>query len=51
VDPGRQQVEIYRLDEDPDRPAVVAHESFEWQPVPGAPTLLITISDFMRGFA
>jgi Uma2 family endonuclease len=50
VDPVRQQVEIYRLDEDPDRPVVVAHESFEWQPVPGAPTLLINISDFMRGF-
>lgn len=50
VDPGRQQVEIYRLDEDPDRPAVVARESFKWQPVPGGPTLLINLSDFMRGF-
>lgn len=51
VDPVRRQVEIHHLAEDPYSPAMVAGDAFEWQPVPGGPSLVIHVSEFMRGFA
>jgi Uma2 family endonuclease len=51
IDAATRRVEIYRLVDDPDGPASIATESFDWQPVPGGPVLTLRLSDFMRGFA
>jgi Uma2 family endonuclease len=50
VDPRRRQIEVYRLREDPDRPARVATESLEWQPVEGAPALKLNVPELLRDF-
>lgn len=50
IDPAARRLEVYRLAEDPDQPAVVATESLDWQPVPGGPVLTLALSDFIRGY-
>jgi Uma2 family endonuclease len=50
IDPGAGRLEVYRLAEDPGRPAVVATDTLDWQPVPGGPVLTLRLSDFIRGY-
>ncbi|HEX2076312.1 MAG TPA: Uma2 family endonuclease [Longimicrobium sp.] len=50
IDPQAKRVEVYRLAEDPDRPALVADESLAWRPVPGGPVLTLMLSDFILGY-
>jgi Uma2 family endonuclease len=50
IDPEARRVEVYRLAEDPDHPALVVTDRFEWQPVPGGPVLGLVLSEFIQGF-
>ena len=49
VDLEARRVEIYRLQEDPQRPRVEAEE-LHWTPFPRGPTLTISVPDLFRGF-
>jgi Uma2 family endonuclease len=50
IDPSAGCLEVYRLAEDPDHPALVTTESLDWQPVPGGPVVTLRLSDFIRGY-
>ena len=50
VDPVRKRIEVYRLGEDADRPAEIAAERLEWQPVEGGPVLSLDVSQLLRDF-
>ncbi|HEU0013840.1 MAG TPA: Uma2 family endonuclease [Longimicrobium sp.] len=50
VDADAMRVEVYHLLDDPDRPALVATDRFEWRPVEGGPALTLGLDEFMRGF-
>lgn len=45
VNPDEHVVEVYRILYDPVNPAVVARESFTWQPQPGGPVLEVDVPD------
>ncbi|HEV3051620.1 MAG TPA: Uma2 family endonuclease [Longimicrobium sp.] len=50
IDPQAQRLEVYRLAEDADQPALIVTESFEWRPVPGGPVLKLSLADFICGY-
>lgn len=48
VDPEAKQVEVYRMLQDPLR-ATIYTESFTWQPYPGGPALIVSVTDLLSG--
>lgn len=45
VDPDQRAVEVYRMLQDPVNPAVIARESFTWQPEPGGAVLEVDVPE------
>jgi len=43
VDVALQQIEVYRLAEDPNGPAEIVTDTLVWYPVPGGPALTISV--------
>lgn len=50
VDLDAGAIEVYRLQEDPEHPAVV-RDALTWQPSPGGPTLTLHVQALLRGFS
>jgi Uma2 family endonuclease len=50
IDPDRGRVEVYRLQEDPDRSTVVT-DWLRWEPVEGGPVLVLNVSQLLAGLA
>jgi len=50
VDPTRQWIEVYRLQEDAERPAEIASERLEWQPVSEGPVLTLDVHKLLRDY-
>ena len=50
VDTKRRCIERYRLQDDPDRPADVATEHLEWQPVAEGPVLMLDVAELLRDY-
>ena len=46
IDPDRHRVEVYRLQEDPDRPMIVT-DLLRWQPVEGGPVLELDVAELL----
>jgi Uma2 family endonuclease len=49
VDAELRTVEVYRLADDPVRPAFVATKDFPWRPSPGGPILTLNVPELLRG--
>jgi Uma2 family endonuclease len=49
IDPRAERIDVYRLLEDAERPAVLTSGTLEWQPVAGGPTLAIDVAELFRG--
>lgn len=49
LDPDAGRIEAYRLQEDPERPAL-ADEVLTWTPATGGPSLTIPVPELFRGF-
>lgn len=45
VDHSQRAVEVYRMLQDPVNPAVIARESFQWQPEPGGAVLEVDVPE------
>jgi Uma2 family endonuclease len=43
VDIKLQQIEVYRLAEDPDGPAEIVTDTLVWHPGPGGPALTLSV--------
>ena len=50
VDIQRSRVERYMLQNEPDRPAEMATDTLDWQPVAGGPVLTLNVPDLLRDF-
>lgn len=50
VDYEARQVEVYRLLQDPLRPSIHT-ETFEWQPYPGGPALILSVLEITHGLS
>ncbi|HEU0300107.1 MAG TPA: Uma2 family endonuclease [Longimicrobium sp.] len=48
IDADRRRVEVYRLQEDPDRPTYVT-DRLQWQPVEGGPSLDMNVRELLTG--
>lgn len=48
IDPETRRIEVYRLQEDPDHPAIVV-DRLTWRPVEGGPTLELNVGDLLAG--
>jgi Uma2 family endonuclease len=46
IDPDRRRVEVYRLQDDPERPQVVT-DLLRWQPAEGGPVLALHVSELL----
>jgi Uma2 family endonuclease len=46
IDAGRRHVEVYRLQEDPDRPKIVT-AGLKWQPMEGGPVLELDVAELI----
>lgn len=49
LDGELRQIEVYRLQEDPQNPIIV-RDTLTWTPFPGGPTLTISVPELFRGF-
>jgi Uma2 family endonuclease len=49
IDPRAGRIDVYRLLEDAERPAVLTSGTLEWQPVAGGPTLAVDVAELFRG--
>lgn len=47
VDPKLRRVEVYRLQEDADRPTIVSNQ-LEWRPAQGGPVLELNVQELLR---
>jgi Uma2 family endonuclease len=50
VDPATKRIEVYRSSDGWERPAVIATDSFEWEPVRGGPRLTVNVVELLRDF-
>ena len=48
LDPRTKRVEIHRSTDDPARQTEIASGTFDWQPVPGGPTLTVDVAELLR---
>jgi Uma2 family endonuclease len=49
VDLSLQQIEVYRLAEDPNGPAEIVTDTLVWRPVPGGPALTLSVPFVVDG--